>query len=164
MCSILTSGIIVLDAAPPQCSAYYTDTDLMGLLPEYVTTLELAHELRIKNEGSKHVLARWASGQQSFIWLAWLIDEMLDEQQYRFGLHDEAANRFAKVLETEELEDPRQDEFFKVPRFLQLIPEKIPGNAVKAYRSWYMQTAVPVWTRSNAPPWWDNTEQLTFNF
>lgn len=155
-------NLVVLDADPKLCAQAYCDADLQDLPYHYAICLEHAH---IQAAGgpvsSKHVLTKWALGDNNWWWLANLVRAMLDEQEYRFG--GEYCEDTAMTLNT--LIHPDDDgPRISVPRFLQLIPEKIPGNAVEAYRKWYHTQASPSWTRRGAPTWWQGSEQSILNF
>ena len=131
------------------------------MLTDYVDTLSLANiAVNGGPHPSKHVLAKWAMGNDAWWWLVHLCRAMLDEQQHRFAEYDEDAAVSLESMAHPDDGGPR----FKVPRFVQLIPGKIPGSPVEAYRKWYQSTAVPSWTKTGKPRWWAGSEQMTLSF
>jgi hypothetical protein len=161
----LDINLVVLDKHPQRCAQAYADADLNALPSVYIETLRQAHIGRSNGPIPRHVLAKWALGQLQFVWLSWLIAEMLDEQWERFeACNEEISEELSSIVLTDGMQDPR-DLPLMAPRFLQLIPYKIPGEPVAAYRKWYCEnTEVPSWTYRGAPSWWVDPVQTTFNF
>ena len=119
--------------------------------------LEVAYLAQHGGGTPKHVLAKWAMGEAAWWWLLRLTRAMLLEQWHRFGDMDDDARMTLDSLVHEDNDGPKTG----APRFVQLIPEKLPGRAVEAYRKWYHSSASPCWTKRGAPEWWQGSEQLT---
>lgn len=149
--------VLVLDQDPVLCAQAYADADLGNWAYEYAQCLEVAYLAQHGGPVPKHVLAKWAMGEDAWWWLFRLTREMLLEQWHRFGDNDDDTRLTLSLLIHEDDNGPKT----RTPRFVQLIPRKIPGRAVEAYREWYHQEASPCWTKRGAPEWWQGPEQTT---
>lgn len=148
-------NILVLDADPVRSAQAHTDDDLMALGYEYMLTLELAHLAVNGGPLPHHVIAKWAMKDDNWWWLARMVMAMQLELEYRFGGWSSDLSLDHMIHEDDDGPDTRP------PRFLQLIPEKLSGRAVEAYRQHYHKEVVPCWTRRGAPEWWQGSEQYS---
>jgi hypothetical protein len=96
----------------------------------------------------------WAEqSYDNFRWLARLARALNAEYRYRYAkLRDHAS-----IAVLDRLEDFRF-ESAGMTAFAQAMPDqyKVPGNAVAAYRSFYLgeKHAFARWTRRPQPSWW----------
>lgn len=145
-------NIFVLSTNPIQCARYHCDRDLSGAAEVYASILQgvYLHQNGGPDPG-RHILYRWAKGQDAFYWLVQLTRAVLQEQAYRFGLCDEAAK---SILDNIVHEDD-SCAFSGLPRFIQLVQYTLPGRPVDAYRQFYLQNRREAsWTVREAPGWW----------
>lgn len=152
-------NILVLARSAQECAEAHTDQDLMQRAGDYMDTLELAYLQR--NGGptrSRHVLVKWALDENAWGWLHDLVLYMLYEQAYRYGTEDE------DIFERLQLISYGEPYNCEPSRFVQLLPDKIQGDAVAAYRQWYTGEAEPCWTKRGPPDWWKGSEQLVLPF
>lgn len=144
--------IYVLSTHPAKRAEYHCDMHLAKMAPVYAGILEAAHGNRHGLTASRLMYHRWAMTEANFNWLARLIRAMLEEQNYRFGMHDEIVmGTFRSVIH----EDDPLTPFHGLPRFIQSVEYKLPGEPIRAYREHYLQLREgECWTRRGPPGWW----------
>lgn len=152
---IVAPQAYVLDLDPKNTALMYVDEHVMTHPEMLINVLRAAnsetHPLR------KHVLAKWASGRREYQWLYELTRDLLAEQAYRFSVKNEEMWDNLQMLY-------RQGKDNKPPRFVQLIDCKLPGDAVKAYRNYYLRNVDSAcWTKRKVPDWWNAPVQGTLN-
>lgn len=158
-------NLIVLDAEPVAAARALVDAHIMEQPEEYVRLLVEARRHQLGQEASRHMLAKWASGDDAWWWVAKHLLAVTDEHAARFGIHLHAAQD--KVCQLAGLSAAGlRGAIAQKPRFISLVPKhcKIPGNAVAAYRKWYHESAEPTWSMRGPPDWWEGSAQLTLQF
>ena len=152
-------NIFVLDTDIPTCAAYHADRHVVKMILESAQMLCTAinqHGGRApyKSTHIKHPCTLWA-GESMSNWL-WLKDLGLAlHEEYQFRYETTKVHRSAEVIQT--LVAPPIPDLGLTP-FAQAMPDeyKVPGDAVEAYRRFYMgeKHSFASWTRRPTPPWY----------
>jgi hypothetical protein len=107
-----------------------------------------------KSTHRKHPCVKWVDqSYDNFLWLAELTGALNREYRYRYGRErDHASVRvMSEILHL-------RYESRGLAEFAQAMPDeyKVPGNAVEAYRAYYLgeKHQFARWTRRPAPGWW----------
>jgi hypothetical protein len=103
---------------------------------------------------NKHPCVLWVEqSHDNFLWLTRLADELNLEYRYRYRRdRDHASIRVLEAIRSVQYESRG------VTEFAQAMPEpyRIPGDAVSAYRQFYLaeKQKFATWTRRPPPHWW----------
>lgn len=152
-------NIFVLDNDIAACARAHCDRHVSKMILESVQMLCTAldgkgFETPYRPTHARHPCVLWvAESYDNFQWLAQLAVEL--NREYRFRYRRERDHASIAVLR--QIEDHR---FAPngLTEFAQAMPEqyKVPGDAVAAYRRFYLAEKAPfaTWTRRPAPGWW----------
>ncbi len=154
-------NIFVLDEDITRCARSHCDQHVAKMILESVQMLCTAlsskgYETPYKPTHAHHPCVRWvAESHDNFKWLTELADALNSEYRFRYGRHKDHASIGAldqiRHLEYESL---------GLTAFAQAMPEeyKVPGDAVTAYRQFYLgeKSSFATWTRRPRPNWWIN--------
>jgi hypothetical protein len=151
-------NIFVLDLDIPTCAAYHADQHVIKMVLEsaqMLCTVLSRHGIATpyKPTHAAHPCTLWAgAAMANWIWLRDLALRLDDEYRYRF--ERERSHRSATVIRA--LPDPPLSDLGLTP-FAQAMPEiyRVPGDAVAAYRAYYIgeKASFATWTRRPRPPW-----------
>ncbi len=151
-------NIFVLDKNIKKCAQFHCDQHVVKMILESVQMLCTALNKKgfitpYKSTHIKHPCVLWVEESfDNFCWLRDLTIALNEEYRYRFNkttdhksilvLNEIAACHYANVGLTE---------------FAQAMPNqyKVPGNAVKAYRQFYLGEKMKFakWTKRKVPAW-----------
>lgn len=151
-------NIFVLDADIRTCARYHCDQHVVKMILESVqmlcTTLnKRGFETPYRSTHIQHPCVLWLDeSYDNFRWLKTLALELNREYRYRYGKSCDHAS--IKVLQ--------QIDHHRYPargrtEFAQAMPDeyKVPRDAVRAYRNFYIgeKLAFATWTRRPPPLW-----------
>lgn len=152
-------NIFVLHHDIRRCAQFHCDRHVTKMILESVQMLctalnEKGFTTPYRSTHTKHPCVLWVG--ESFDNFQWLSDLALAlNEEYRFRYQRDRDHASIAVLH--EISDYR----FRsagLTEFAQAMPEqyKVPGNAVAAYRAFYLgeKSSFAQWTRRPAPPWW----------
>ena len=152
-------NIFVLDKDIERCAQYHCDQHVSKMILESVQILcpalvNRGLEAPYKPTHRKHPCVLWAQESwDNFEWLAQLARALNTEYRYRY---DRPVDH-ASIPVLEQIVEP-QFESRGLTDFAQAMPQayKAPGDAVTAYRSFYLGEKVRFakWTRRREPAWW----------
>ena len=151
-------NIFVLDTDIKKCAQYHCDKHVVKMILESVQMLCTALNKKgfttpYKSTHVKHPCVLWVeSSHDNFLWLKNLTLALNDEYQFRF----EKNSNHKSVFVLDEISNYSY-ESLGLTEFPQAMPEKykIMGNAVKAYRQFYLgeKMGFARWTKRNIPEW-----------
>ena len=150
--------VYLLDKAPQQCAEMYSDEHLVPSISVLIAVLQAVDEE--EHPFKKHILTRWCGGSAEYSWVGELIEALIAEAIFRFGVDftKERIQVYHLMKERYTRVEPR--------RWLQLIPKVVQGQPVQAYQEFYCSTQQgATWTKRGAPSWFKAPEQraITFN-
>jgi hypothetical protein len=154
-----TSNIFVLDTDINRCAEYHCDRHVNKMILESVQIMCTVLNLRgletpYKSTHRQHPCVLWADqSYDNFLWLGELAAALNKEYRFRYNKdRDHASIRvLADILHF-------RYESLGLTEFAQAMPAcyKAPGNAVAAYRDYYLgeKQSFAFWTRRTPPDWW----------
>jgi len=152
-------NIFVLDRDCERCARFHCDAHVSKMTLESVQILctvlnERGFTTPYRSTHRRHPCVLWAGASyDNFQWLARLARALNAEFRYRY----QRATDHASIAVLNEIET-LQFESFGLTEFAQAMPDhyKVPGNAVAAYRSFYLgeKSRFARWTRRAPPDWW----------
>ena len=152
-------NIFVLDQDIRRCARFHCDRHVSKMILESVQILCTALNGKgfttpYRSTHVKHPCVLWAGASyDNFLWLTRLARALNDEYRFRYR----KARDHASIAALDQIADYRF-EAAGLTEFAQAMPEqyKVPGNAVAAYRAFYLgeKHAFATWTRRRAPDWW----------
>ena len=151
-------NIFVLDKDIQTCSKYHADQHVIKMILESAQMLcTVNHQFGLqapyKSTHAKHPCTLWAADSlENWIWLRSLALHLNEEFRYRFDRQvDHKSAIVARELPVPPIESKGLTEF------AQAMPEEYrsPGNAVKAYRQFYIaeKSKFATWTKRPVPEW-----------
>lgn len=150
----------MLDTDIKTCAKFHCDQHVVKMILESVQIMCTALNKKgittpYKSTHIKHPCVLWAEkSYDNFLWLTKLTLALNDEYKYRY--HKTTNHRSIDVLF-----EIRQKKFESsgLTEFVQAMPDnyKVPGDAVSAYRNFYLGEKMKFakWTRRK-PPFWVN--------
>ena len=151
-------NIFVLSEDPGIAAIQHCDKHVVKMILESVQMLCTALNKKgfttpYKSTHVKHPCVLWVeSSHDNFLWLKNLTLALNDEYQFRF----EKNSNHKSVFVLDEISNYSY-ESLGLTEFPQAMPEKykIMGNAVKAYRQFYLgeKMGFARWTKRNIPDW-----------
>jgi hypothetical protein len=157
-------NIFVLDTDIETCAQYHCDRHVNKMILESVQILCTVLNGRgfatpYRSTHGQHPCVTWVDrSYDNFLWLVGLADALNREYCYRY--EKDRAHASISVLK-----DIHHYEYESrgLTEFVQAMPDqyKVRGNAVAAYRAFYLgeKYHFATWTRRPAPDWWDNRDQ-----
>ena len=152
-------NIFVLDRDIVRCAQAHCDRHVTKMILESVQMLCTAldskgFETPYKPTHRHHPCVHWvAESWDNFTWLADLADALNAEYRFRYSRQRDHAS-IAALDRIRRLEYESRG----LTEFAQAMPEeyKVPGDAVTAYRQFYLGEKAPFasWTRRPEPDWW----------
>jgi hypothetical protein len=152
-------NIFVLDRDITRCAQAHCDRHVTKMILESVQMLCTAldskgFETPYKPTHRHHPCVHWvAESWDNFTWLADLADALNAEYRFRYSRQRDHAS-IAALDRIRRLEYESRG----LTEFAQAMPEeyKVPGDAVTAYRQFYLGEKAPFasWTRRPEPDWW----------
>lgn len=155
-------NIFILDSNIEKCAQYHCDQHVVKMILESVQMLCTALNKKgistpYKSTHMKHPCVLWV--EQSFENFCWLQNLALAlNNEYRFRFDKNSDHKSIPVLR-----EISRHEFERrgLTEFAQAMPEKykVPGNAVKAYRQFYLgeKMGFAKWTKRSRPGWVSNS-------
>lgn len=148
--------LFLLDLDPKKCAQSYSDAHLIDYIP-ILTEILRATEAET-HPYKRHILARWCGNNDAYSWVNILVAKMISEVNFRFGIDTDRMLEDLHMLKS-------KGATAKPKRWLQLVPNAIQGEPVKAYQEYYRNTQQgATWTKRGAPSWFNTGEQTAFNF
>jgi hypothetical protein len=152
-------NIFVLDNEIRACAQAHCDQHVSKMILESVQLLCTALSKKgfstpYRPTHSGHPCVLWVeASRDNFLWLADLTVELNREFCWRYDrTEDHASISVLRQIESFAFESNGLTEF------PQAMPDhyKVPGDAVAAYRRFYLaeKSAFATWTRRPAPTWW----------
>ncbi len=151
-------NIFVLDTNIEKCAQYHCDQHVVKMILESVQMLCTALNKKgfttpYKSTHVKHPCVLWV--EESFENFSWLKNLAIAlNAEYRFRFEKESDHKSIFVLD-----DLSGCEYINrgLTEFAQAMPDKykVPGNAVKAYRQFYVgeKMRFAKWTKRSIPEW-----------
>ena len=151
-------NIFVLDQNIEKCAQYHADQHVVKMILEsaqMLCTVLNQNGIRApyKSTHGKHPCTLWAGESlRNWEWLRRLALCLNEEYRYRYDRQmDHRSAAVVMGLPVPPLEDRGLTEF------AQAMPERyrVPGNAVQAYRNYYIgeKAFFATWTKRDPPPW-----------
>ncbi len=151
-------NIFVLDTRIEKCARYHCDQHVVKMILESVQILCTALNKKgfltpYKSTHIKHPCVLWVEeSYANFQWLTRLTEAL--NAEYRFRFEKSADHKSMSVLvQISRLRYEDQG----LTEFAQAMPDKykVPGDAVKAYRQFYLGEKMKFakWTRRRVPRW-----------
>lgn len=148
--------LFLLDIDPAICAQSYTDEHLIAYIP-ILTEIMRATEAE-EHPYKRHILTKWCGNNDAYSWVNILVAKMINEAKFRFSLD---TDRMLKDLHTLKAKGSSA----RPKRWLQLLPNAVQGEPIKAYQDYYRNTQQgATWTKRGAPSWFNTGEQTAFNF
>ena len=151
-------NIFILDNEIEKCAQYHCDQHVVKMILESVQMLCTALNKKgfttpYKSTHIKHPCVLWV--EESFENFTWLQNRAIAlNTEYRFRFERDSDHKSIFVLS--ELSNYTYDNR-GLTEFAQAMPDKykIPGNAVKAYRQFYLGEKMKFakWTKRHSPEW-----------
>ena len=151
-------NIFILDNEIEKCAQYHCDQHVVKMILESVQMLCTALNKKgfttpYKSTHIKHPCVLWVEESfENFMWLQNLAIALNTEYRFRF----ERDSDHKSIFVLNELSNYTYDNR-GLTEFAQAMPDKykIPGNAVKAYRQFYLGEKMKFakWTRRHSPEW-----------
>lgn len=152
-------NIFVLDEDIQKCVQYHADQHVSKMILESAQMLctvlnQLGVETPYRSTHIRHPCTVWTGESKSnWLWLRDLAIMLNDEFKYRFDRSSD--HRSSHVVR--ELEEPKIADIGLTP-FAQAMPDeyKVPGDAVRAYRNFYIfdKSRFATWTKREPPIWY----------
>ena len=151
-------NIFVLDANIKRCARYHCDQHVVKMILESVQIMctvlnKKGFATPYKSTHVKHPCVLWAEkSYDNFNWLLKLALALNDEYKYRY-------KKTSNHSSIDVLYEIRQTKFESIglTEFAQAMPDKykVPGDAVSAYRNFYIGEKMKFakWTRRKPPQW-----------
>jgi hypothetical protein len=158
-------NIFVLDQDIRTCARYHADQHVVKMILESAQMLctvinEAGGKAPYKATHVNHPCTRWVGQSLSnWLWLQRLALALNDEYRYRYRVsRDHTSAGIVRNLSPPQIDDPGLTEF------AQAMPDKykVPGNAVEAYRRFYVgeKSHFAKWTRRRSPKWFIEVHAL----
>lgn len=154
-------NIFVLDGDIQKCVEYHADQHVVKMTLESTQMLctvcrKHGMDAPYKPTHANHPCTLWAGASlENWKWLRFLALSLNEEYKFRFGRRKD--HRSATIAR--ELEEP-PIENIGLTAFAQAMPEeyRVPGNAVKAYRRFYVaeKAGFATWTKRPVPQWFSD--------
>ena len=151
-------NIFILDNEIEKCAQYHCDQHVVKMILESVQMLCTALNKKgfttpYKSTHIKHPCVLWVEESfENFTWLQNLAIALNTEYRFRF----EKDSDHKSIFVLNEISNYKYDNR-GLTEFAQAMPDKykIPGNAVKAYRQFYLGEKMKFakWTRRHSPEW-----------
>lgn len=151
-------NIFILDNEIEKCAQYHCDQHVVKMILESAQMLCTALNKKrfstpYKSTHTKHPCVLWVEESfENFSWLKKLAIALNDEYRFRF----EKETDHKSILILDEISNYSYDNR-GLTEFAQAMPDKykIPGNAVRAYRQFYLGEKMKFakWTKRNIPEW-----------
>jgi len=151
-------NIFILDNEIEKCARYHCDQHVVKMILESAQMLCTALNKKrfstpYKSTHTKHPCVLWVEESfENFSWLKKLAIALNDEYRFRF----EKETDHKSILILDEISNYSYDNR-GLTEFAQAMPDKykIPGNAVRAYRQFYLGEKMKFakWTKRNIPEW-----------
>lgn len=153
-------NIFVLDTDINKCAKFHCDQHVVKMILESVQIMCTALNKKgfitpYKSTHIKHPCVLWAEkSYDNFLWISKLALALNDEFKYRY-------KKTSSHSSIDVLCEIRQKEFesLGLTEFVQAMPDKykVPGDAVSAYRNFYLGEKMKFakWTRRRPPFWLD---------
>lgn len=151
-------NIFILDKNIEKCAQYHCDQHVIKMILESVQMLCTALNKKgfttpYKSTHTRHPCVLWVElSFENFLWLRKLALALNAEYRFRF----EKDSDHKSILVLNEISD-HSYENRGLTEFAQAMPNqyKIPGDAVKAYRQFYLgeKMGFAKWTRRVVPKW-----------
>lgn len=152
-------NIFVLDRDIERCAQYHCDAHVSKMILESVQILCTAlnkkgFETPYRPTHPGHPCVLWVEASyDNFLWLGRLARALNDEYRYRYRRQSDHAS----IAVLARIENLRFDAA-GLTEFAQAMPDsyKVPGDAVGAYRAFYLaeKQRFARWTRRAPPAWW----------
>jgi len=153
-------NIFVLDTDVQKCAEYHADQHVVKMILESAQMLctvlnENGVQAPYKSTHVHHPCTIWAGASlANWTWLRSLALSLNDEYRYRFDRQrDHRSAIVARKLPLPPIKDAGLTEF------AQAMPDayKVPGDAVSAYRQFYIaeKAGFATWTKRTVPDWFD---------
>jgi hypothetical protein len=156
-------NIFVLDHDIPTCATYHVDRHVVKMILESAQMLctainKAGGAAPYRSTHINHPCTKWVSESLSnWLWLKDLGLALNNEYQFRYETNK--VHRSAEVIRA--LQAPNLPDLGLTP-FAQAMPEeyKVPGNAIDAYRRFYIgeKSGFATWTRRKVPGWFTGPE------
>ena len=153
-------NIFVLDRDIEKCAQYHCDQHVVKMILESVQMLCTALNKKgfatpYKSTHVKHPCVLWVEQSfENFNWLKSLAVALNSEYRFRF----EKGADHSSILVLKEISGFSYEDH-GLTEFAQAMPDqyKVPGDAVKAYRQFYVgeKLGFARWTRRSVPEWID---------
>ncbi|MDQ1333313.1 MAG: hypothetical protein QG552_263 [Thermodesulfobacteriota bacterium] len=151
-------NIFVLDRDIRNCARYHADQHVVKMILESAQMLctvinQAGGKSPYQSTHVKHPCTLWAGRSLSnWRWLRRLALALNDEYRYRYRVStDHTSAGMVRSLSPPHIED------IGLTEFAQAMPDpyKVPGNAVAAYRRFYVgeKSHFATWTRRRPPKW-----------
>jgi hypothetical protein len=157
-------NIFILDRDIKKCAQFHCDQHVIKMILESVQLLCTAlnkkgFQAPYRSTHTKHPCVLWVeSSYDNFLWLARLALLLNDEYRYRYSKSVDHAS--IKVLH--QLNGMEYERHGLTP-FAQAMPDqyKRPGDAVQAYRNFYLgeKMRFATWSRRPVPYWITSVER-----
>ncbi len=151
-------NIFILDNEIEKCAQYHCDQHVVKMILESVQMLCTALNKKgfttpYKSTHIKHPCVLWVEESfENFTWLQNLAIALNTEYRFRF----ERDSDHKSIFVLNEISNYNYDNR-GLTEFAQAMPDKykIPGNAVKAYRQFYLGEKMKFakWTKRHSPKW-----------
>ncbi len=151
-------NIFVLDIDIKKCAKFHCDQHVVKMILESVQIMCTALNKKgfttpYKSTHIKHPCVLWTEkSYDNFLWLSKLALALNEEFKYRY-------NKTSSHRSIDVLLEVHQKEFesLGLTEFVQAMPDeyKVPGDAVSAYRNYYLGEKMKFakWTRRRPPSW-----------
>jgi len=151
-------NIFVLETDIRKCAQYHCDQHVVKMILESVQMLCTALNKRgldtpYRSTHAGHPCVLWIDeSYDNFLWLRDLAIELNHEYCYRYQKYRDHAS-IAVLHQIEHYRYPARG----LTAFAQAMPDeyKVPDDAVRAYRNYYIgeKLSFATWTRRPPPPW-----------
>ena len=151
-------NIFILDNEIEKCAQYHCDQHVVKMILESVQMLCTALNRKgfttpYKSTHIKHPCVLWVEESfENFTWLQNLAIALNTEYRFRF----ERDSDHKSIFVLNEISNYNYDSR-GLTEFAQAMPDKykIPGNAVKAYKQFYLGEKMKFakWTKRHSPKW-----------
>ncbi|SET14325.1 hypothetical protein SAMN05216326_11323 [Nitrosomonas marina] len=159
-------NIFVLDLDIKKCARYHCDQHVSKMILESAQLLCTAlnkkgFQTPYRPTHINHPCTKWiVESYDNFVWLRKLAIALNSEYRFRFNKTDD--HKSISVIR--EISNLTYESVGLTP-FAQAMPDKykVPGNAVKAYRQFYVgeKLGFAKWTKRNIPKWVHEFQTMT---
>ena len=151
-------NIFVLSKNVKKCAAYHCDQHVIKMILESAQMLSTVSSISGRKTEYKpafrnHPCTKWVNNSLSnWLWLKSLAKELNNEFRSRYS-HTDSHKSWTVISK---LEEPKIDDVGLTP-FAQAMPKKyrIDGDAVSAYRKYYLNEKTFAKWRFKNPYWWE---------